>query len=380
MGVYSDYLNQSMPFDVMTAERKKQLKRISAIRKRPVIAFVSDCKNVQAGIDYSDVLPFWDQLSSLSGEAVDIILETPGGFAEVVEDLVKQIRRRFNNVGVIIPGMAKSAGTIFAMAADEILMGEISALGPIDAQIAKNGNRFSADAFLEGLKKIREECQTSGKLDLAFIPILQSISPGEIQHCQNAQAFSADLVTRWLIEYKFKFWNKHSSTGLPVTDEEKVAKAAEIAGILSNHGRWLTHGRSFGIEELSKMGLKITDFSKDPDLGDAIMRYYTLMRMGFETTIYKMYETENSQIYRHCAPAQIPLPKPQKTNEVMIDLTCHKCNTTHRMRVLFEGDPKKSEIPTFPKDNKWVCPVCGTQSDLLGIRQQIEAQHRRRII
>ena len=36
------------------------------------------------------------------GNKLDLILETPGGSAEVVEDLVKNIRGRFSEVAIII--------------------------------------------------------------------------------------------------------------------------------------------------------------------------------------------------------------------------------------------------------------------------------------
>ncbi|MCK4817124.1 Clp protease ClpP, partial [bacterium] len=64
------------------------------------------------------------------------------------------------------------------------------------------------------------------------IPILQNISPGEIQHCENAQDFSKILVTDWLSKYKFKYWDKHSSTSKPVTDREKKKRANKIAATL----------------------------------------------------------------------------------------------------------------------------------------------------
>jgi ClpP class serine protease len=59
--------------------------------------------------------------------------------------------------GIIIPGSAKSAGTIFTMAGDEILMSPNSSLGPIDAQVMMNGKRFSADAFPDGFAKINPD-------------------------------------------------------------------------------------------------------------------------------------------------------------------------------------------------------------------------------
>ena len=95
----------------------------------------------------------------MSGNEVDIILETPGGSAEIAEDIMKLLRNRFSAIGVIVPGTAKSAGTIMAMAGDEILMGPSSSLGPIDAQVFHQGKVFSADAFLEGLDKIKREVE-----------------------------------------------------------------------------------------------------------------------------------------------------------------------------------------------------------------------------
>lgn len=384
MGVYSDYLGQQLSFEELTNQRKEQLKRISDIRGRGVLVFASDvAKDCPNSIDYSDIVPFSDQLSAISGDEIDIILETPGGFAEVVEDLVRLIRSRFNKVGIIVPGMAKSAGTIFTMAADEILMGATSALGPIDAQMSSNGKRFSADAFLAGLDSIRKEAEKSKHLDIAYIPILQNISPGEIQHCENAQAFSRTLVTNWLKDYKFKFWTHHSSTGAEVTEQDKIDRANAIATLLCNHGYWLTHGRSIQLSDLTGMRLQITDYSKTPELDDAITRYYTLLRMSFETNIYKIYETPTSQIYRSINTATPPTPvqPPILPNPLIIDFNCGKCHSKSRIQINFEKDfPLQPETILFPKDNLFRCPSCGAESDLLGLRQQLEAQTHKSIV
>lgn len=221
-----------------------------------MLVYASDASKSEApiGIDNADLLPFQDQLSNLKGKDIDIIIDTPGGLAEVVEDMVKLVRGKHNHVGIIVPGSAKSAGTIFAMAGDEILMGPASSLGPIDAQIMMGSKRFSAEAFLEGLEKIKKEVIKNG-LNLAYVPILQNISPGEIQHCENAQSFSQTLVSKWLEKYKFSTWVKHSSSGATVTQQEKIDKAKDIAAKLCNHSNWLTHGRSIKIGDLTSMGL-----------------------------------------------------------------------------------------------------------------------------
>lgn len=197
MGIYTEYLDKSFDWPALQAERKKQLSRIAQSRGgRAILTFAAAmAKDAPIAIDYDDRVPILDQISNLEGDKIDIILETPGGSAEIVEDIVEHIRNRFAEVAMIIPGYAKSAGTIMVMAGDEILMEPASALGPIDAQIIQGGKRFSAHAFLEGLKKIKEEIENQGHLNRAYIPILQNISPGEIQNCENALSFAKTLVT-----------------------------------------------------------------------------------------------------------------------------------------------------------------------------------------
>jgi len=387
MGIYSDYINQRLSFDQLTAERKTHLNRISKIRGRDILVYASDSNKGNAPISIlpPDLLPFKDQLSYLKSNEVDILLETPGGIAETVEDMVELIRSTHERLGIIIPGMAKSAGTIFSMAGDEILMGNASALGPIDAQVVSNGKRFSADAFLDGLEKIKKEVLETGKLNPAYIPILQSISPGEIQHFENAQNFSKTLVKKWLSNYKFKYWEKHSSNGNIVTKEEKEVRADEIAIKLCKHSDWLTHGRSIRIKDLQEMRLEIHDYSKEAELNDAIDRYYTLMRMTFDLTgIYKIFETCCSQIYQSFSQSTLPsLPIPQnaKPQSAHADFACPKCSSRYKIQLNIDKNVKlEAGCVLYPKNDNFVCQNCGTQTNLTNLRLQLEAQTGLKVI
>ena len=103
-------------------------------------------------------------------------------------------------------------------------------------------------------------------------------------------------------QYKFKYWDKHSD-GRNVIEEERCSRAKEIATDLCSLSRWLTHGRSIKINDLEKLKVKITDYSKNVELNEAITRYYTLLRMSFESSMaYKIFETADSQIYRFMTP------------------------------------------------------------------------------
>ena len=95
MGIYTEYLDRAFSWEELCAERKAQLKRIAELRKRPAILVIAAAltkPNTPTAIDYDDLLPLSDQLGNLDGDEMDLILETPGGSAEIVEDMVHQIR------------------------------------------------------------------------------------------------------------------------------------------------------------------------------------------------------------------------------------------------------------------------------------------------
>lgn len=386
MGIYGEYLDQPLAgsFQQLTAERKRQLQRISQLRGgRDVLVFAADLNKESApiSIGYVDILPISDQLSNLKGNALDLILETPGGSGEAAEDIVRILRGRYSDLAVIIPGWSKSAGTIVAMAADEIIMGPTSALGPIDAQLVWKEKRFSADALLEGMRKIKDEVRDTGILNKAYIPILQGISPGELQSAQNALDFAIKLVTQWLAQYKFKSWQRHSSTGQPVTEEEKRARANEIAAQLCDHKRWMTHGRSIKLDDLRAMRLLIKDYSEEPEVADAISRYYALLQMTFSSSLYKLYETSTSQIYKFLMPPVPPLQQQVSPDIAELQIQCNKCQSQFKVQAnLGKKQALKPGCLPFPPDNKLRCPNCGVEHDLSDSRRQLEAQTKKPVV
>jgi len=409
MGIYSEYLDQGPTLDLQ-AERKKQLARIAELRKRAILVYASDSNKARQGapvaIDNSDLLPVTDQVSNLNGKAIDVLLETGGGSGETTEDIVRLLYDKFESVAFIVPGMAKSAGTIMVMGGDEILMEPSSSLGPIDAQIQAEGKVFSAEAFLKGLENIKKEVAEKNSLNRAYIPILQRISPGEIQSAENALSFAKELVTEWLKEHKFKNWNVHQANnpGTPVTLEEKELRAKEIAEELCNHSKWLSHGRSIKIPDLERIGLKITDYSKDEKLADAIRRYHVLMQMTFDQTpIYKLFETPTSQIQRFFAqlpmgipgfgqpvplpgPGQQPMPGPQGKpgqmlpTSALVQFNCPKCGKTHALQAEFDKkQPLQPNAERFPFEDVLTCKQCGMSHNVVGLRSQLEAQTGRKL-
>ena len=87
-------------------------------------------------VNDSDITGFMNSIKGLDvNKGLDLILHTPGGNPTATEGIVKYLHSRFgDDIRVIVPQMAMSAGTMLACAAREIVMGKHSCLGPIDPQ------------------------------------------------------------------------------------------------------------------------------------------------------------------------------------------------------------------------------------------------------
>lgn len=210
-------------------------------------------------------------------ERLSIILTTNGGSATAVERYVNIIRKHYKWVSFIVPDYAYSAGTIFCMSGDEILMDYFSVLGPIDPQVRnKEGKFVPALGYLDKVEGLIEKAK-KGTLTNAEFLILKDFDLAELRAYEQAKELTIALLKKWLVKYKFKNWNKHS-TGSPVTEEEKEERAEDIADKLGDNKIWKSHVRPICVEELEGLKLKITDFTDNEDLRTCIRKYYNLSK------------------------------------------------------------------------------------------------------
>ena len=68
---------------------------------------------------------------------IDLVIHTPGGLVLAAMQIARAVEAHKAKVTVYVPVYAMSGGTLIALAADEIVLGEFSVLGPIDPQIAR---------------------------------------------------------------------------------------------------------------------------------------------------------------------------------------------------------------------------------------------------
>ncbi|MBE9486547.1 MAG: hypothetical protein IMY82_05205 [Chloroflexi bacterium] len=295
----------------ITSEIKNSLREIRNIRKRPIICYLGNVVNTsikaQISIDNNDDLPFSEMVSGVpAGEkALDIILVTSGGSAQQVAKFVDKLRPRFDSVAFLLPYMAMSAGTIFAMSGDEIIMGKNSYIGPTDPQVPnKDGFYVPAQALLtlvSDIQKKGEDLLSKGQNPAwSDLQILRQIDAKELGNAISASKYSTELVKGYLYNHKFKNWHKHSDERL-VTDDEKKKRAEEIAEMLCSHAQWKTHSRGITRDVAwDECKIKITHSDSSPELDKALRRFWALMYWVFENTpMYKVFISEEYSIFRN---------------------------------------------------------------------------------
>ena len=219
-----------------------------------------------------------------------VVLDTTGGVVEVVERMVDTLRHHYKEVKFAVPDRAMSAGTIFALSGDAILMDYFSVLGPIDPQVEKDGRLMPAQAYVDEFDRL-VALAANGQLTTAEIILLQKLDLGELQQFREAKELSIDLLQRWLVEYKFKDWTLTETQQTPVTDQMRRERAKEIALKLSDAKGWHSHGRGIPMKALTSEGLrlKIEDFGADGILSQLLRSYLLLLRDFMRQHEYRLF-------------------------------------------------------------------------------------------
>jgi ATP-dependent protease ClpP protease subunit len=389
-------------------ERIKLIQTIQNIRQRPLVVYSTNIElsgpGTPAFIHPQDIIPLSEVLDSVTGDHLDFLLETPGGLAEVTVDIVNLLRPRFKNVAFIVPHMAMSAGTILVMSGDEILMDNRSSLGAIDPQfLGADGRPQPAQAILAGIETIKQNAdKNNGNLHPVYIPILRNVDPGKLQSAHNASELSKQLVSDWLVKYKFQDWTVKETSGAPVTVQDREQRASEIAASLCDHQNWLSHARPIKVAELEEMKLKIVDYGKDVPLQEAIWALWVHLHHAMTSSnIFKIYESEKIEFYKLATvqnqppgmfpgPLKVPIPQPMKqqntaskpeASNVVASFVCNTCGTNHSVQLNFApGVALTQGAQQFPKNGLFSCQTCKTVHNLIGLKMQVEASVGRQAI
>jgi ClpP class serine protease len=205
---------------IRAIERKRGTRVITLIHrqeKRSLFGF-----SVSRHIDLEDAQTIIAAIKETPADRpIDLILHTPGGIVLAAMQIARAVEAHPAKVTVLVPVYAMSGGTLIALAADEIVLGEFSVLGPIDPQI----------------------------VGLPAASIVRARDSKPVEHVFDLTLVLADVSEKALDQVK------RGAVEL-MTPRLEQAKAEELAAKLAG-GHW-THDYALTATEATKIGLPVT--------------------------------------------------------------------------------------------------------------------------
>lgn len=256
-----------------------------------VTYFTSFVHNAPVNDDDCDMLQSILQQTDTS-KGIALMISTPGGDGLAAERMASICRAYGGDNGfwAIVPGKAKSAGTIIAMGAQKILMPSTSELGPVDPQIVRNeptGRKvFSAHNLVASYDTLMKEAsETDGPLE-PYLLQLQKHDHREIQSYRTLIELSKSIAIKLL------------RSGMLSDDdvtEEQIAEKIKI--FLNPDAGTLSHGRAIYAHEAEEAGLKVDVLDARSELWEHIYELYVRTERFVSLRACKAVESREESFY-----------------------------------------------------------------------------------
>jgi ClpP class serine protease len=194
-----------------------------------------------------------------------LVLDTPGGDTISAERIVRICNVYSSyNYEVLVARRAKSAGTIIALGAAKILMGETSAIGRIDPQIVIKepdgvSTLFPSHIIITSYDELLEKIEHSSCKD-AYLQQISRYDINQIEAVRRQFKMAEDIAIQCL---KQGMMNNLSE------EEIKQKVAPFVTPVVTK-----AHSRDIFYEEAQKVGLNVELIPHDSSLWQIISDYY----------------------------------------------------------------------------------------------------------
>lgn len=205
---------------IRVIERKRGSRVITMIHRQEKRSLFGFSMSSQIGLE--DAQSIISAIKSTPDDTpIDIVLHTPGGLVIASMQIARAIEAHRAKVTMFVPIYAMSGGTLMALAADEIVMGEFSMLGPIDPQI----------------------------MGISAASIIAARDAKPIEHVSDVALVLADVSDKATAQVK----RGAVEIMTPRMDRDKAEALAETL----TSGKW-THDYALTPAEATELGLPIT--------------------------------------------------------------------------------------------------------------------------
>jgi hypothetical protein len=254
--------------------------RFAAARNNPAAIFIlAEGDPVEGTADVPITVSAVSQLASALGEdsrfdRLDLVIQSSGGDIHAAYRLMAFLRRRMKENGRLVtcvPRKAQSSATLLCLGGDQIMLDELAALGPLDAQIrigvtdVGTPDYTSALHLLKGLTRLRDfSLETLGQAAAMLYDKRVRRSDDIVRYgIEFSRGITAPLFER-IESHKIGYWDQMLRTGeaygqrllergeliMEARDKEKADHVKEVVHKLVND--YPSHEYVIDCEELVK--------------------------------------------------------------------------------------------------------------------------------
>lgn len=229
--------------------RRKLLEQLEQKRNSRILVYHS-----QRALEYHEMSEVYETLLKIGKVPhIELFLSSGGGDIDAAHKFVSLVRQHCEKFTVIVPFLAKSAASLISIGADEIHMGPISELGPIDPQIKHPESNIwgPAQAIRDFLSFVENRIANSKEQNITatiLMPTLEKLDPWLLGNFERAVLVSRQYANRLL-----------SKGMLLGKDSEEIERVTNIL----NEG-YFSHGYAIDRHEArTELGLKIIDIPEE---------------------------------------------------------------------------------------------------------------------
>lgn len=255
--------------------RQLAIRDIEAVTGRRLVAYFAN-RFENASIDGKDNAFMAELLGDIGDEPVDLLLETAGGQTDATEALVSLIQNTCADFRVIVANAAKSNGTLLALAANEIVMGATSELGPIE-------------------------------------PLVNNIPCSILEQPEIARTnFPLHKFGQFALQQTRTLAKRLLGDGM--MKQEKTELVESTVAALSSRDTYFSHGSVIDHREAKSLGLAVKYLSPSEDLWQRIWLLYCMIEFDCRKSRYvKLFEGRSRSSAVAAPPPLTPLPPPPAT-------------------------------------------------------------------
>lgn len=239
--------------------RQLLIKDIEALTNRRFGVYFG-LRTLNSQINQGDVDRLYEVIQDLDTGPFDLLVETRGGETDAAEAMISVLMQTKHPFRAIIPNRAKSNGTLICLAAECLMMGPTSELGPIEPMVQKN---IPASALLDIVSDGDQELDVARFHAKHAMDQTKQVAKRALRHkmCADPAAFSDDDLT-------------------------------EIIDALCGRTRFPSHGSVIDATQAAELRLRVQAVDKTDPVWERVWLLYCMLRHDAELrNLQKVFET-----------------------------------------------------------------------------------------